>query len=101
MTLSLIPRGEPQGDRQENVAAAQEAGLPTKISQEAPTAFSLPPPPISQATPRDTGGFDAIASRTPTSTGVLRDTQDSRVLNALEGSPSPALRDIARRLRGI
>ncbi len=101
MTLSLIPRGEPQGDRQENVSAAQEAGLPTKISQEAPSDFSLPPPPMRQATPRQSGEFDALESRTPQGFGQLRQSQDSRVLDVIATSNNPILRDLSERLRGF
>ena len=98
MTVSLIPSGQPHGERQKSEVAASEAGLATKAPQ-APTEIEMPQP-VQQATPRGQGEFDAIQSRTPQSTGMLRDDQDSRVVNALELSPSPVLRDIARRLRG-
>jgi len=98
MTLSLIPPGQPHGDRQENEAAAQEAGLPTRISQQAPTQIEAP---LRQATPRAAGEFDALQSRTPTSSGQLRQNQDARILDSLATSPSPILRDLSERLRGF
>ena len=98
MTVSLIPSGQPHGERQKSEVAANEAGLATKAPQ-APTEIEMQP--VRQATPRAQGEFDAIQSRTPTSVGQLRADQDSRVLNALDTSTSPALRDLARRLRGV
>ena len=100
MTLSLIPSGQPQGDRQTNEAAADAAGLQKKLPQQAPTDLNLAPP-VRQATPREAGEFDALESRTPQSFGQLRQAQDSRTVQAMEVSNSPALRDIARRLRGF
>jgi len=93
MTLSMIPSGQPYGQRQENEEAAAEAGLSNRVQQAKPQ-------PIRQAQPRQQGEFDAISSRNPTSSGQLRPDGDSRVVNLLETSPSPALRDLARRLRG-
>jgi len=100
MTLSLIPAGQPQGDRQENEAAADAAGLQKKLPQQAPTDLNLAPP-VRQATPREAGEFDALESRTPQSFGQLRQTQDSRILDTLATSPSPVLRDLSERLRGF
>jgi len=96
MTVSLIPSGQPQGDRQTNEAAADEAGLASKMTQ-APPQIELQPP--RQATPRGQGEFDAIASRTPTSAGTLRQDQDARILDEVELSSNPILRDLASRLR--
>ncbi len=101
MTLSLIPRDQPQGDRQTNVAAAQEAGLQTKISQKPPADFAMPPQPMRQATPRQSGEFDALESRTPQGFGQLRQSQDSRVLDVIATSNNPILRDLSERLRGF
>ena len=101
MTLSLIPRGQPQGDRQTNENAAQEAGLPTKINQQAPSDFSMPQQPVQQATPRQAGEFDALESRTPQGFGQLRQSQDSRVLDVIATSANPILRDLSERLRGF
>ncbi len=96
MTLSMVPNKEAGGPpTQEIEAQTAEAGLPQTTSQAPPNFRNLQPP-----TPRSPREFDAIESRTPTSTGQLRDDQDSRVLNVLDTSPSAVLRDIARRLRG-
>ena len=101
MTLSLIPAGQPHGDRIKNEEAADAAGLAKKAPQTAPQPdFSLSPP-VQQATPREQGEFDALASRSPQSFGQLRQDQDSRVVETLSTSPSPVLRDIANRLRGF
>jgi len=98
MTVSMIPSGQPHGERQKAEVASEEAGLPTTAPQ-APSEIEMPQP-IRQATARGQGEFDAIQSRTPSSTGQLKDDQNSRVVAAMEQSPSPVLRDIARRLRG-
>ncbi len=97
MTVSMIPSGQPHGDRQVNQAAAQEAGLETKTAQAPQKLERIEP--LRQATPRQAGEFDALESRTPQNTGRLRQSQDSRVLKVMETSPSPALRDLARRLK--
>ncbi len=98
MTLSLIPSGQPQGDRERNEQAAREAGLPTKVAQQAPSA---PSPVIRQATPRTAGEFDALQSRTPQSFGQLRQDQDARFLDVIATSKNPILRDLSQRLRGF
>ena len=108
MTISMIPTGQPYGQRQATEAATQEAGLPVTASQTPPQAG--PPPmlarpraagPISTPQPRARGTFDALASRTPSSVGQLRVDPDSRVLDLLAQSPSPVLQDLAARLRGF
>ncbi len=97
MTLSMVPNKEAGGPPTQQIEAqTADAGLPQTTGQKPPNFRNLTPP-----TPRSPKEFDAIESRTPTSFGQLRDDQNSRVLNALDTSPSPALRDIARRLRGI
>ena len=97
MSISMVPNKEPGGPQtQEIEAQTAEAGLPKTVGQAPPNFRNLQPP-----TPRSPKEFDALESRTPTSSGQLRDTQDSRVLNVLDTSPSPILRDIARRLRGV
>ena len=94
MTISMIPTGQPYGQRQDNEAAQAEAGLPNRIRQA---------PPLSRAVPQtqDVGSFDGLTSRQPTQFGNLRETQDSRIIQILETSPSPILRDLARRIRGL
>ena len=101
MTLSLIPAGQPHGDRIKNEEAADAAGLAKKTPQAAPQQdFSLSPP-VQQATPREQGEFDALESRSPQSFGQLRQQQDSRILDVLATSPNPILRDLSERLRGF
>jgi len=98
MTVSLIPSGQPHGERQKSEVAANEAGLATKAPQ-APTEIEMQP--VRQATPRAQGEFDAIQSRTPQSAGQLRQDQDARVIEVLATSSSPVLRDLSNRLRGF
>jgi len=95
----MIPSGQPQGDRQTNEGLADDAGLASKMTQ-APPQIEMPRP-IQQATARSQGEFDAIQSRTPQSSGQLRQSQDSRVLDILDSSSSPILRDLGSRLRGF
>jgi len=97
MTVSLIPSGQPHGERQKSEVAANEAGLATKAPQ-APTEIQMP---VRQATPRAQGEFDAIQSRTPQSAGQLRETTNSRIVEVLAASPSAQMRDLASRLRGF
>jgi len=107
MTISLIPGDQPHGDRLENEEAARGAGLTQTVQQQAPTAApppgqqAGPPQPLQQAQSRQRGQFDAFESRDPTQSGNLRQDRDARVLDALEVSPSPVLRDLAKRLRGF
>jgi len=102
MTVSLIPAGGPHGARQEAEVASKEAGLATKAPQ-APTEITAPRPggAVQQATNRERGQFDAIQSRTPQSSGQLRETANSRIVEVLATSPSAQMRDLASRLRGI
>ena len=102
MTVSMIPSGQPHGERQKAEVASEEAGLPTTAPQ-APSEIEMPRVggPIQQASPRGQGEFDAIQSRTPQSAGQLRQTQDSRVIEVLASSPSAQMRDLASRLRGF
>jgi len=100
MTVSLIPAGQPHGERQKAEVASQEAGLPTTAPQ-APTEIDMPAQPARQATARGQGEFDAIASRSPQSTGQLKQSPDDRVLDVIAASPSPILRDLSKRLRGF
>ena len=98
LTISLVPTGQPYGQRQTTETGMAEAGLPL-------TAPQTPPAPprgeLRQPTPRPRGTFDAFASRTPTSVGQLRVDPDSRLLDTLAQSTSPVLRDLAARLRGF
>jgi len=46
LTISMIPTGQPYGQRQATEAATQEAGLPVTASQAPPQVG--PPPMLSQ-----------------------------------------------------
>ena len=64
LTISLVPTGQPYGQRQTTETGMAEAGLPL-------TAPQTPRPRGGTAAthPRPRGTFDAFASRTPTSVG--------------------------------
>ena len=97
MSLSMIPNKEPGGPQtQEIEAQTAEAGLPQTVGQAPPNFRNLAPP-----TPRSPREFDALESRTPQNSGRLRQNLDARVLDELEVSESPVLRDLAARLRGF
>ena len=102
MTISMTPSGQPYGKRQQNVAAATEAGLTPTVGQT-PPAPRRPRPagPLTTPQARPSGTFDVFASRTPTGQGRLRMDPDTRVLDLLAQSPSPVLQDLAARLRGF
>lgn len=95
MTLSMIPSGQPYGKRQETEAATADAGLSKT------TAQARAPKKVERAVPQQPGGFDALEAMSPTQFGQLRQSQDARVLDVLDQSPSPFLRDLASRLRGF
>ena len=93
MTISMIPSGQPYGQRQETEAAQTEAGLPDRVQQAPPVSRAVPQTPVES--------FDGLATRQPTQFGNLRNTEESRIIGILETSPSPMLRDLARRIRGL
>lgn len=100
MTVSLVPRGQPQGKRQENEAAAAEAGLTQTRALNPPRQLPSVPRAAVQAPPFEEGSFDALAATEPTQFGNLRGER-SPLLDALAQSPHPGLRDIAQRIRGF
>ena len=94
MTISLVPNKEPGGPPTQQIEAqTAEVGLPQTVGQQAPQA------PLRQATPRQQGEFDALESRTPEGFGQLRQNDDARILDEVELSQNPVLRDLASRLR--
>lgn len=98
--VSLIPTGQPYGQRQETEEAYRQGGIAqtTTVSEGTP---SLPTPqPIQQAQPFD-GQIDAFTMRTPEPGFQLRQDENARMVNLLDSSPSPVLRDLAQRLRRL
>lgn len=103
MTISMVPRGQPYGKRQENEAAASEAGLSQGVSQSPPRALPTVPRQAIQAQPFVQGeSFDALSSVGPQHPfrGSVPMPQGSPLVDTLMASPNAALRDIARRIRG-
>ena len=103
MTISLVPAGQPHGQRQVNEDAADEAGLSKKVGQEAPSVRPVPTVPRQavKAPSFEQGGFDAFTEASPTQFGNLRSSSDSPMLDVLATSPNAQLRDLADRLRGF
>lgn len=104
MTLSLIPGHQPTdrpGDVGRRQATARDAGLAV-TTQQAPPAAPQPQPPSQPRQRAPQQGFDALASREPTGFGRLRTPNtESEIVASFAASESPALRDIARRIRGF
>ena len=99
MTISLVPSGGEYGDRKRAEDTMSAAGIQQTTRQLEPAQAAQPKSrPLQQAQAFD--GFDALASRQPDpSSFQLRDTEESRIVGLLESSPSPLLRDLARRVR--
>ena len=105
----LIPKGLPQGSRQENVAAFRAAGLPVGSSQAAPDPAladaPLPPPadapPVGPTTParQQLQGFDVFAGREPNPTPAPpgRDV----IFEQVRQSGNAVLQDIYSRVPGF
>ena len=105
MTVSMVPRDRgtaaPGPQRARDEAAMRDAGLQTKVAQQAP-APPKPAPTTPPSSRNAQGDFDALASRTPTQSGnLIQNPQDSPMLTVMEASPNPQMRDLARRIRGF
>ena len=102
----LIPKGLPQGSRQENVAAFKAAGLPVGSQQAAPDLADAPLPPPADAPPvgpttparQQLQGFDVFADREPNPTPAPpgRDV----IFEQVRQSGNLVLQDIFSRMSG-
>ena len=102
----LVPKGLPQGSRQENVAAFKAAGLPVGSQQAAPEPIAGPPPapagapPIGPTVParQQLQGFDVFSDREPNPTAAppSRDV----IFEQVRQSGNAVLQDIFSRMSG-
>lgn len=100
----LVPKGLPQGARQENVAAFKAAGLPLGSQGAAPEAAA---PPVAGAPPagptvdarQGMQGFDVFADREP-STPPAPSRRDV-LFEQVRRSDNAVLRDIYSRVPGF
>lgn len=101
MTIPLHAGGRDPGDRAAAEAQAAETGAGVRIRQAPPPGLrpgSTPQP----AVPAFDGQVDALQLRDPAvGSPQLLDEADSAVLNVLDNSPHPGLRDLAQRIRDL
>ncbi len=103
----LIPRGLPQGSRQENVAAFRAADLPVGSEQAAPEPVVGPPgvpagaPPIGPTVParQSMQGFDVFAGREPNP--VAAPARRDVIFEQVRRSDNVVLQDIYSRVPGF
>lgn len=101
----LVPKGLPQGSRQENVAAMQAAGVPLG-SEAAGNELALAPPappaapPIGGSVParQQMQGFDVFSDREPSTLPPV-DSQQV-VFSQVRNSSNAVLQDIFGRVEG-
>ena len=102
----LIPRGLPQGSRQENVAAFRAADLPVGSEQAAPEPVAGPPgapagaPPIGPTVParQSMQGFDVFAGREPNP--IAAPAGRDVIFEQVRNSGNAVLQDIFSRMSG-
>ena len=102
----LVPTGQPQGARQDTVAAMQAADIPLS-SEGGPPAPVVPgspagPSPVAQAGPVPRGGlqgFDALANREPTA-GFVATPQKEVLFERVRNSPNQVMQSIFSRIPG-
>ena len=103
----LIPKGLPQGSRQENVAAFKAAGLPVGSQQAAPDSAVAPlpspadAPPVGPTTParQQLQGFDVFADREPTTPPAP--SRRDILFEQVRRSDNVVLQDIYSRVPGF
>ena len=107
-TEDLIPRGLPQGSRQENVAAFRAAGLPVGSEQAAPGEPAVGPPPAPAGAPpigptaparQAMQCFDVFAGREPNP--VAAPTRRDVIFEQVRQSDNVVLQDIYSRVPGF
>ncbi len=106
-TEDLIPKGLPQGSRQENVAAFKAAGLPVGSQQAAPEPVAGPPgtpagaPPIGPTVParQSMQGFDVFNDRTPNP--IAAPARRDVIFEQVRRSDNVVLQDIYSRVPGF
>ena len=106
-TEDLIPKGLPQGSRQENVAAFRAAGLPVGSEQAATEPVAGPPPPPAGAPPigptaparQAMQGFDVFADREPNP--VAAPARRDVIFEQVRRSDNVVLQDIYSRVPGF
>ena len=102
----LIPKGLPQGSRQENVAAFRAAGLPVGSEQAASEPVAGPPgtpagaPPIGPTVPARQAmqSFDVFAGREPNS--IAAPAGREVIFQQVRDSDNAVLKDIFTRMSG-
>ena len=103
----LIPKGLPQGSRQENVAAFRAADLPVGSEQAVPEPGLGPPtgapsaaPPIGPTTParQSMAGFDVFAGREPNP--VQAPLGRDIIFQQVRDSGNAVLQDVFTRMSG-
>ncbi len=102
----LIPKGLPQGSRQENVAAFRAADLPVGSEQAAPETVAGPPgapagaPPIGPTAPARQAmqGFDVFAGREPNP--VAAPLGRDIIFQRVRDSGNAVLQDVFTRMSG-
>ena len=104
----LIPKGLPQGSRQENVAAFRAAGLPVGSEQAAPVQGLGPPtgapsaaPPIGPTAPARQAmqSFDVFAGREPNP--IAAPAGRDVIFEQVRNSGNAVLKDIFSRMSGF
>ena len=107
-TEDLIPKGLPQGSRQENVAAFKAAGLPVGSEQAAPVQGLGPPtgapaaaPPIGPTVParQSMQGFDVFNDRAPNP--IAAPARRDVIFEQVRRSDNVVLQDIYSRVPGF
>ena len=105
-TEDLVPKGLPQGSRQENVAAFKAAGLPVGSQQAAPESVAGPPPapagapPIGPTVParQSMQGFDVFSDREPNP--IAAPQGRDIIFQQVRDSGNLVLQDIFSRMSG-
>ena len=104
----LIPKGLPQGSRQENVAAFRAAGLPVGSEQAAPDQPVAGPPPAPAGAPpvgptiparQSMQGFDVYNDRTPNP--IAAPAGRDVIFEQVRQSGNAVLQDIFSRMPGF
>lgn len=104
----LIPKGLPQGSRQENVAAFRAAGLPVGSEQAAPDEPVVGPPgapagapPIGPTVPARQAmqNFDVFAGREPNP--IAAPAGRDVIFEQVRNSGNAVLQDIFSRMSGF
>ena len=104
----LVPKGLPQGSRQETEAAMQAAGLPLGSQGAAPEPIPAPPPagpagapPVGATVParQQMQGFDVFADRAPNP--VAPPSSRDVIFEQVRQSGNAVLQDIFARMPGF